>query len=73
MNLNRVESLRVWRRTTAQYMKVGSEVILPKDLLYTLADQNPKSQRDVEQILQAVPWRLEHFGDDIFDLLRTSS
>jgi ribonuclease D len=71
--LNRVESLRVWRKTTAQHMKVGSDVILPKDLLYDLANQNPKNQRDMEQILQTVPWRLEHFGDDIFDLLRNSS
>jgi ribonuclease D len=71
--LDRVDNLRAWRKATARYLKVESDVVLPKDLLYSLAEGNPQTQGDMERILHAVPWRLEQFGDEIFDLLRASN
>jgi ribonuclease D len=70
--LDRVDVLRSWRKATARKMKVESDVIMPKDLLYELAEQNPKSPSEVETILQEVPWRLNKFGEEIFYLLRAS-
>lgn len=70
--LNRVDMLRSWRKNTARLMKVGSDVVLPKDLLYSLAEKNPQTRPEMEQILKTVPWRLEQYGDEIFDLLRAS-
>ena len=70
--LNRVDSLRSWRKVTARNLDVQSDVVLPKVLLYTLAKQNPKTPGEVEDILQSVPWRLDKFGEEIFFLLRAS-
>ncbi len=70
--LNRVDILRSWRKATAQSLDVQSDVVLPKVLLYTLAEQNPKTPGEVDDILQTVPWRLKKFGEEIFYLLRAS-
>jgi ribonuclease D len=70
--LDRVDALRSWRKNTARRLNVQSDVVMPKDLLYTLAERNPGTQGEVEKILQTVPWRLNKFGKEIFYLLRAS-
>jgi ribonuclease D len=70
--LNRLDALRSWRKITARKLGVPSDVILPKDLLYILVEQNPKSPEEVEKLLQSVPWRLKQYGEEIFYLLRAS-
>ena len=67
--LDRVEALRYWRKTAARQMGVSSDVVLPRDLLYAIASRNPRTQRDLEGILEQVPWRLERFGEQILEVL----
>jgi len=67
--LERVERLRQWRKVTGRRLGVESDVVLPKDLLYTLAEENPRTWDQVRHILQTVPWRLETFGEEILTLL----
>jgi ribonuclease D len=67
--LDRVEALRYWRKMTARRMGVNSDVVLPRDLLYAVASKNPRTSRDLKKILEQVPWRFEHFGDQILDVL----
>ncbi|MBM3145825.1 MAG: ribonuclease D [Chloroflexi bacterium] len=67
--LDRVERLRNWRIRKARRFDVKSDVILPKDILYSLAEQNPKTKADLGLIMESVPWRLEQFGDEISRLL----
>jgi ribonuclease D len=67
--LNRVEALRRWRRTAGQNMGVNSDIVLPRDLLVSLAEQNPKSQSELAAVMRDVPWRLEHFGTQILMVL----
>ncbi len=68
--LSRLEVLRRWRKKTAQQLGVNSDVILPRDLLYALAAIDPISQKELNAVLAQVPWRLEHFGDEILSLLK---
>lgn len=63
--LERLEVLRRWRKSTAQEMGVKSDVILPRDLLFELAEKNPQKPEELTGILKDVPWRLKHFGDQI--------
>lgn len=70
--LARLEALRLWRKTTAQQMGVGSDVVMPRDLLYILAGENPRSREELANILNQAPWRLERFGDDLLKLLAQS-
>ena len=68
--INRLDNLRTWRKVKARKMKVGSDVILPRDLIYAIAEANPKTQKDLAEILQEVPWRLKHFGEEIMEVLQ---
>jgi len=67
--LDRLEALREWRKITARTMGVKSDIVLPRDLLFALAEANPKDQNELESALEQVPWRLEKFGDQILDVL----
>ena len=71
-HITRIEVLRRWRKITARKLKVESDVILPKDVLYNLAEKNPKTRAEFNQLMKSVPWRLVHFGDEIFELLRAT-
>jgi ribonuclease D len=67
----RLDALRNWRKTAAAQMGVPSDVVLPRDLMQALAYQNPRSQADLEAALKTVPWRLEHFGQQILEALNS--
>ena len=66
---DRLETLRTWRKQTADKMSVQSDVVLPRDLMQSLASVNPRSQAELESALREVPWRLSHFGDEILQAL----
>lgn len=68
-HLERFESLRNWRKTTARHMGVPSDVVLPRDLMLLLAELNPRKPGDLSKIMEGVPWRLEHFGEQILAVL----
>jgi ribonuclease D len=67
--LARLEGLRNWRKRRAREMGVSSDVVLPRDLMYTLATQYPREAGELAQVLKDVPWRLEQFGDEILSVL----
>jgi hypothetical protein len=50
-------------------MGVPSDVVLPRDLMLTLASKNPNGSDELNQILNEVPWRREHFGSEILEIL----
>jgi ribonuclease D len=68
--LARLEALRSWRKEAAATMEVGSDVVLPRDLLYALAERNPRNREELAGVLKETPWRLERFGGEILGVLR---
>lgn len=68
--LNRLDALRCWRKATAQKLGVNSDVVLPRDLMETLAEKNPVNLEDLEKVMSAAPWRFQHYGDQILQILR---
>ncbi len=70
--LDRVDRLLNWRKRRGRKMGVKSDVILPKDIIYDLAREHPTTQDELAEVLDAVPWRLEHFGDAILKQLTNS-
>jgi ribonuclease D len=68
--LERLEALRNWRKITARKLGVNSDVVLPRELLYAVASQNPRGYEDLESVLAQVPWRVEHFGGEILEAVR---
>jgi ribonuclease D len=70
--LARLESLRNWRKVKAREMGVTSDVILPRELMFLLAESGPRNPEELERALFDSPWRLEHFGAEILEALRAS-
>lgn len=68
--LERLERLRNWRKTTAIRMGVPSDVVLPRDVMIRLAQNPPHDQAELSLLLADVPWRLEHFGEQILNLIQ---
>ena len=68
--LGRLEALKEWRKRTARKMGVNSDVVLPRDILHTIAEENPRHAYHLGEIMQEVPWRLANFGDEILYLLK---
>ena len=68
--LNRLEHLRNWRKLTGKTMGVESDVILPRDMMERLAQVGPTCTEDLAVIMQYLPWRLEHFGPELLNILK---
>jgi ribonuclease D len=67
--LNRLEALRQWRKATAQALGVDSDIVLPRDILYRIAEQNPHLPTELTQIMNDSPWRAAQYGDQIMRAL----
>ena len=65
---SRLDKIKRWRRKTGIAMQVESDVILPREIMETLADQNPSSLKEVQQIMASVPWRMKRYQDEILEL-----
>lgn len=63
--LQRLERLRRWRKTTGQNLGVDSDIVLPRDLMYAVAEVGPRTPEELKDVLKEAPWREEHFGDQI--------
>ncbi len=68
--IDRLDSLRNWRKRTARQMEVESDVVLPRDLMHTLARQNPAGREELQQVMQEVPYRFKHYGEEILRVMR---
>lgn len=67
--LKRLDKLKSWRKKVAEEMKVESDIILPKDFLYLLAERPPKDMEGLKNAMHGSPFRFEKFGDQIFRLV----
>ncbi|GAP13994.1 ribonuclease D [Longilinea arvoryzae] len=67
---NRQDALRLWRKETAQSLKVESDVVLPRDVMQAIADVNPENLNALEKIMESVPYRFKRFGADILHAIQ---
>jgi len=67
--LNRIERLRTWRKEVGQAMQVDSDVILPKDLMRRIAENNPREIEELTALMQDSPWRARRYGSEIMTIL----
>jgi len=66
---DRLEVLRKWRKESAQKIEVESDVVLPRDIMESIARANPVNVNAVETILVDLPWRQKKYSADIFQSL----
>jgi hypothetical protein len=51
-------------------MGVSPDVILPRDLMCSVARRHPHSLDELAEVFKTVPWRLEQFGEQIIAVLK---
>lgn len=68
--LERVEAIRNWRKQAGAAMGVESGVILPRDIMYAIIDENPRDLETLQRLMQQVPWRFQNFGEHILRVLQ---
>jgi ribonuclease D len=66
---NRYEKLHTWRKEKAQARGVESDVILGREMLWTIAHQNPQTMEQLAQIEQLGEWRCKTYGEEILRVL----
>jgi ribonuclease D len=67
--LDRIEKLKQWRKNTGKEHKVESDVILPKDLMESLAYHHPHGQNEMDLFMREFPYRRTRFGRQILEQL----
>lgn len=65
----RIESLKAWRKVTAGQYNVESDVILPRELLITIAEKQPANLEELAELMRSFPWRYNNFGEKILSVL----
>ncbi|MCJ7695472.1 MAG: HRDC domain-containing protein, partial [Anaerolineaceae bacterium] len=63
--LNRREILSDWRKHTGETLGVQSDVVLPRDMMVQIADNNPASLQELSVVMADAPYRFEKFGKSI--------
>ena len=68
--LSRLDSLKTWRKKVARKMKVESDVILPRPLMESVAENGPRSLPELSELLSGSPWRMARFGPQILKAVK---
>jgi ribonuclease D len=71
--LARLEKLKEWRKKEAAGMQVESDIILPKPMLYSIAEQGPRDMEKLNNLMSESPWRYRHFGESILKALEAKA
>jgi ribonuclease D len=70
--LDRIDALRDWRKQEARKLGVDSDVILPKDMMTSIARENPQSRQELANVMSAAPERETRYGAGILAALDTA-
>jgi ribonuclease D len=62
--------LRKWRKKKAQTRGVEADVIIPRDVMWSLARRPPHSRDDLHLINGLGPIRREKYGEEIVAILQ---
>lgn len=66
---DRYERLQEWRKAHARARGVESDVILTRDAMWAIAEDNPRTMDDLADINALGPRRLSMYGEEILDQL----
>ena len=53
--LHRMDKLKNWRKETAKELKVESDIVLPKDLMESIAYHNPRTNTELYALMRDFP------------------
>ena len=68
--LSRLDALKTWRKHTARKMKVESDVVLPRQLMESIAEHAPHDIPELSKLLSESSWRMARFGPQILKVVK---
>ena len=66
----RYEMLHAWRKSVARKRRVESDVILPREILWEIAQAAPNDAKSLRKVMSPLEWRFQAYGKDILTILR---
>ena len=66
----RYEALHAWRKSVARKRRVESDVILPREILWEIAQAAPNDAKSLRKVMSPLEWRFQAYGKDILTILR---
>jgi ribonuclease D len=66
---DRYKALRAWRVKAAKHRQVDTDVIISNAVLWELAERDPQSMRELEQIEDLGSWKRKTYGPDLLRVL----
>lgn len=67
--LARKDMLSDWRKQKGERLGVPSDVILPREMMLQIVEENPRSLEDLEKIMSGAPFRFDAYGKEIISKL----
>jgi ribonuclease D len=68
--VNRYKHLRKWRKQTAEARDVDSDIILPREIMWSIACEAPLTRKKLRQLMKPLEWRFEQYCDDILEVIQ---
>jgi len=68
--LQRMDKLKIWRKDTAKVLKVESDIVLPKDLMESIAYHNPRTSTELSALMRDFPYRANRYSQKILEILK---
>ncbi len=65
----RYETLRRWRKRAAEARQIESDVVLPREMLWTIARSAPRTLDELKPMMQPLTWRHRTYGQEIINAL----
>ncbi len=62
--------LKRWRKDTGDRLNVESDIILPKDIIEIISQNQPTTLEELAKVMYEVPYRFSQFGEDILAVLK---
>jgi ribonuclease D len=67
--IDRHDQLKQWRKERAIQRGVSSEIIVPRDTLWRIARESPRTVEELRTLTNLGPWRTEQYGEEILQVL----
>lgn len=67
--VERYSALHAWRKETAEQRAIDSSLVLPKQILWTIAEEMPLNMNALSAINGMGEWRLNQYGEAILDVI----
>ena len=68
--INRYKHLRKWRKQTAEARNVDSDIILPREIMWSIATEAPRTRKKLHQLMAPLEWRFKQYCNEILEVIQ---